>query len=274
MDVTAICVHDVAVRIMRDGFSTLAAGFARHRVSGGADARCGVAGYRTLRTWLPVLALLCLAGWYGPSSGRAVAQLAPQRVEGLAAIVGGHYPGPTVDTLLRSDVELRARLRLAQQGLPDASPTPALLRASLTELIGEVLIAREAQRVQVGAVRNADVERERRRIAVSMGGDASLYSWLRRRGASESEIDDMAERRAQVALFLAANLEGEHITRAEVDAALAAAGKSVEEASPELREVMRAQLSRAALERAVERWVRVLWARSVVRITATFDGGQ
>lgn len=213
--------------------------------------------------------------WLGAAlaglAGTGLAQLPPQRVEGLAAIIGGHYPGPQVDTLLRSDVELRARLHLAQAGEPDADPTADLLRASLQELIGEVLIAREARRVQVGALRAVDVERERVAIAESVGGEAVLYRWLQRRGASEAEIDRMAERRAQVSLFLAANLEGEHITRAEVDAALSAAGVDPAAASAERREATRALLSKQALQAAVERWMRVLHARSVVRVYATFD---
>ena len=35
------------------------------------------------------------------------------RLDGLAAVVGGEGPGPGVDVILRSDVELRARIALS-----------------------------------------------------------------------------------------------------------------------------------------------------------------
>lgn len=204
----------------------------------------------------------------------AGAQLPVARVEGLAAVIGGHYPGPGVDVVLRSDVELRARLRMAEQQAvaEDGAPSPALLAASLHELVGEVLIARESKRVQVGTLGPEEVERERRRIADRVGGSAELAAVLAQVGASASEIEAMAERRALVALFLSANLEGfQEVTAAEVDAALVAEGELEPRDVPRERRIaVRRELVRAASRRAVERWTRVLEARSVVRVYADY----
>lgn len=74
------------------------------------------------------------------------------RADGIAAVIGGSAPGPSVDVILRSDVELRARIALSGQSerATGFEPLPLpLLRAALDQLVGEALIAREAERVRV-----------------------------------------------------------------------------------------------------------------------------
>ena len=211
-----------------------------------------------------------LWAWWVPAMGQA--QLKPERVEGLAAVIGGYYPGPGVDVVLRSDVELRARLQLAEAGQFGAKPSPAVLRESLRALISEVLIARESERVQVGDLQPEDVEREWRQMADRVGGPGRLSQILAELGAQAVEIEAMAERRALLALFLSANLEGyREVTAAEVDAVLVAEGEEAPRSVPrERRRSVRRELVQAALEQAVARWTRVLEARSIVRVLARY----
>lgn len=194
------------------------------------------------------------------------------RAEGLAAVVGGLAPGPGVDVLLRSDVELRVRLRLAGQapeGPLPLGPLPvALVRATLDELVGELLIAREAGRVRIRQPSVADVLRERQHIEAEAGGAERLAELLRVVGVPVSEVDAMARRRAVVGAFLTANLEGTtDISDAEVERLyLAGDHPFVDMTLDDAREPLRIWAAQAALERAVGRWVGVLRARTPFRI--------
>ena len=206
--------------------------------------------------------------------GFAEAQLPPVRAEGLAALVGGSHPGPGVAVVLRSDVELRANLHLWENGQRGVVPTGKLLQAAMEEIIGELLIAAEAERMQMDEPRPRDVGDEWDRIAAKLGGDAQLQEFLHVQGASEREIQEMAQRRATVAQFMSANLEGEGVvTEAAIDAALIAAGETAPQEVPaEERERIRELLSRQNFQRAVARWISVLKARTVVRICVQFSG--
>ena len=203
----------------------------------------------------------------------AHAQLAPAagtRVDGIAAVVGANAPGPGVDVILQSDVELRARLSLAASvddpGALDPLPS-SLLRATLNQLVGECLIAREARRVQAAAPGRADVEREWRRLVRSAGGGDRVQRLMFALAASDEELDLVAQRRAQVGAFLSANLEGvtvvteRELARAYAAAGAELAGRTKEQAFAELR----ARLTKQALDRTIERWVAVLGARTPVR---------
>lgn len=221
--------------------------------------------FRWLCTRLLAFGLTCL-------STEVEAQLPTVRVDGVAALVGGGYAGPGVAVILRSDVGLRAEMHLWSAGKAGAEPTPDLLRAALDELIGEALIAGEAERLRVETPRASLVADERARIVEQVGGQTSLEALLQQASASPHEVLEMAERRAVVALFLDANLEGDNIvTEAAVDAALVAEGVADPATIDEdRRESVRLRLSRQSLQRSVERWVRVLRARTVVRVFARF----
>jgi len=204
------------------------------------------------------------------SSGVAQQGAQGTRVDGIAAVVGANAPGPGADVILQSDVELRARLSLAASvadpGALDVLPS-SLLRATLSQLIGESLIAREARRVQATAPDRADVERERTRLVRSAGGGDRVQRLMFALAASDDELDAIAQRRAQVGAFLSANLEGvtvvteRELARAYSAAGAELAGRTQEQAFTELR----TRLSKQALDRTIERWVTVLGARTAVR---------
>jgi len=198
------------------------------------------------------------------------------RVDGIAALVGGAAPGRGVTTILRSDVELRARIALAgeapDQPLPIGPLPGSLLRASLDEVIGEILIAREAERVRVALPAGARVARERARLAESAGGAERLRDLLRALGASPDEIETIARRRALVTTFLEANLEGTTVvTDAVVEQTYAAGGHPFEDQPlDQVLEQLRAYLARQAIDHAVGRWVTVLRERTPLRILTSF----
>jgi hypothetical protein len=222
-----------------------------------------------------------LAAWavglaYAPAAhAQAGAQRSSKaaRGEGIAAVVGDGAPGHGADVLLHSDVELRARLRLLGSGAAAEAPlSETAMRVALDELVGEVLIAREAERVQVAQPAAAEVEAEVARLERLAGGPQATGRLLRVLGASQDELRSMARRRAIVEAFLRANLEG---TTMVTDAELARlyeagehpfVGRPLAEVAPSLRAWLAAQ----ALERAVRRWVSVLRARTPVRLLASY----
>lgn len=197
------------------------------------------------------------------------------RAEGIAAVVGGTAPGPDVDVILQSDVDLRARIHLAGQveGPLPTGPIPVeLMRATLDEIVGESLIAREAARVRIAEPSAEEVAEEMMRLERRAGGADRLEKILRMLGTSRRELDAVARRRAAVQAFLRANLEGSTVIRdAELERVHEAGnhpyeGRPLEEVADELR----AWLSRRALQRAVRRWVAVLRARTSVRLLAPY----
>jgi hypothetical protein len=195
------------------------------------------------------------------------------RIDGLAAVIG---TGGAGERVLMSDVELRARMALLRHvGREEAlgEIPEGLLQATLLELIGETLIAREALRVQAVSPSAADVSRERLRLIQQSGGRRSLSAVLDGSGASWAEIDAIARRRALVTGFLSANLEGVNVvTDAEIE-------RAYHENSADyggqplavLREQIRATLSQDAIDRAVARWVRVLSTRVAVHVFVDYE---
>jgi hypothetical protein len=172
---------------------------------------------------------------------------------------------------LLSDVELRARIVLC--GTSDEpialDPIPAkLLDATLNELIGEHLIAREARRVQAARTSAADVERERQQLVRSAGGPERMEALLQLLSAGPEELDAIARRRALVGAFLSANLEGVTVvTDSEIARTYAAEKQSFAGREPEaVRAELQTRLSREALDRTIERWVTVLRSRTKVRV--------
>ncbi len=189
--------------------------------------------------------------------------------EGVVAVVGGPTPSPSTDVILLSDVELRARLELAVASDGSLREIPHdLLAATLEEIIGEILVAREATRLGTPDPSEGDIRREHDRLVASVGGQAVLTALLSREGASPSEIDAIAARRARVAAFFRANLEGSSdISDAQLESVYSSGAHPFgERPLEEVREALRAWLATAAVRRDVRRWLEVLRARTVVRI--------
>jgi hypothetical protein len=209
------------------------------------------------------------------AAGAQAQSPAATRVEGVAAAIGG-ASGENAEVILQSDVELRARMLLLgrdrDQALHGELPQ-GLLSAALRELIGERLIAREAERVQITRPTQGMVQQEKQRLLASAGGVDRVWALLELFGISPVELDGMAERRALVGAFLRANLEGASvITDREIDEYIARDRARYADQNPAtLRAEVRSVLARSSLARNIERWVRVLRARVPVRIYAAFE---
>ena len=211
------------------------------------------------------------------ADGRLHAQVPTQvRGDGIVALVGSNTPQRGTVVILHSDVELRARIRLTGQmrdRLPLGAVPEGLMAATLEEMIGETLIAREAERVQVASPAARDLVAERRRLAQQAGGEARLERLRQATGASREELESIASRRALVRVFLEANLEGQsRVDDSAVERAFAGGehpflGQELED----VREAMRVWLTQQRLTAAVERWVNVLRARTTVRIVAPYS---
>lgn len=225
-----------------------------------------------MRRRVGALVVLSLAALASP----AVAQ-DPTRVEGVAALVGGIAAGPGTAAILRSDVTLRARIAVAGQSarLPVGDLPDALLAATLDEIIGEVLIAAEADRLRASRPSAEDVARERARLEESAGGAERLSALLSRVGAEPAEVDAIARRRAYVEAFLRANLEGSTVVSdAQVERVYASGEHPFADRPLEIvREVLRAWIARETLQRDVRRWVEVLRSRATVRVLAEWRAG-
>lgn len=199
---------------------------------------------------------------------------AAHAVDGIVAIVGGHTPSPTTQVVLRSDVELRAHLAIAARA-PDAprAELPAeLLAAMLQEIIGELLIAREAERLHAPEPAAAQIARQREQLVSSLGGEETFARFLAAHDVDPSEIDAIAHRRAFVDDFLRANLEGSTlVSDAQVEEVYASGEHPfVDRTLDEVREPLRAWLGNAALQRDVRRWIEVLRGRTPVRVVVPF----
>jgi hypothetical protein len=174
--------------------------------------------------------------------------------------------------VLLSDVELRAHLDLGPSGLT-TTPTRALYAATLDEIIGELLIAREAARLSASEPSEADVRTQRDRLVATLGGESALSTLLARLGAEREEIDVIARRRAVVEAFLRANLAGTTtVSDARVEEVFASgdhpfAGMTLDQA----RESLRAWIAVRALDQDVARWVTVLRQRTTVRVLVALD---
>ena len=135
-----------------------------------------------------------------------------------------------------SDVELRARIAWCGAH-PEAellSPLPnAVLQAALNEVIGELLIAREAVRVRAESPASGEVEREHARLVASAGGAGTHARAARGARRTGDELDAIARRRALVGAFLSANLQGVTVvTDSEVERALDAEADALRRARP------------------------------------------
>jgi hypothetical protein len=203
----------------------------------------------------------------------AAAEDRPVRLDGIAAVIGGAAPGPETLQLLRSDVELRARLAILRDSSIEVALGPlasGVLSASLAELLGEGLIALEARRLNLEPPSPQARAEERSRLVEAAGPAAPEL--LSRLGVSEREISTWAERRAVVSGFLAANLEGTlDVSNMELERLFRSEphpyqGETFEGA----RERFSAWLARERMQRAVRRWVETLTQRTPHRVLARY----
>lgn len=228
-----------------------------------------------LAVHLAMAASLGLASLAAPARAELTALGEPERVDGVAAVVGGTGPGEGVLLILRSDVELRARLSLLAAGAADpvhALLPPDLLQATLSELLGESLIVIEASRLSIALPSPDEVRNQRMRLAASTATGLGLPQLITTWGLAEAELSEIARRRAIVGAFLAANLEGTlevsdtELLRAFQNEQHPFKDQPFEQAEP-LFSLWYAQRS---MQESVARWVLSLKDRTPHRVIWTF----
>ncbi len=226
---------------------------------------------RRLRAWS--LGWVAVALMAGLSSVAALAQ-PPVRIDGIAALVGGRSPGPGVDLVLHSDIDLLARLRLARErpDFPLEGAIPARLRVAVRDgIVNEVLIVREARRVAAPEPDDTVLREERQRLSRQAGGERTFREIVAALHVSSEEIDAIVARRAAVAAFLRAQLEeGLEPSDAEVEAFFNTGEHPFPGAElADVREPLRLLLRQERVTRELRRWVEVLRARAIVHLPGT-----
>jgi hypothetical protein len=221
----------------------------------------GVLSSRCARAWFVWLALAA-----GLAAGSPAHAADFEEVDRIVAVVGARSPGPDVRLVLASDVAFRARLALLAEGDEDAlsRALPESLRAAvLSQVLGEMMLAAESDRLSMAAPGPAERAQERGRLAAMVGGGARLEQAMRTLGVDPDELEAVVTLRATVAAFLDANLERIAVTDDEVTAA--ARDAEAEGARPELAQV-RAALQQERVEAAVASWVNTLAQRVPHRV--------
>lgn len=219
-------------------------------------------------------ALLMVSGRVGAQElGEGVART--QRLDGLAALVGGLTPGPQVIAILRSDVALRARVWLSRESSLEQAlgPLPeGLLRASLQELVGEALIAVEADRLSLAGPSPEALASERERMLGRGHPGGVTSALLSALAVDERELAAWIERRAIVSGFLQANLEGTlDVAPAELEQLFRTESHPFQQLTfPEARERFAAWLTQQRTQQAVARWVQSLTQRTPHRVLAEY----
>jgi hypothetical protein len=198
-----------------------------------------------------------------------------QRLDGIAAVVGGLAPGPEVIAIYRSDVELRARLALLRESSLRAAlgELPVgLLGASLTELINEALIAVEAGRLNLARPSAQAIAEERMRLLGERTAERGPRELLGALGVGERELAAWVERRALVNAFLQGNLEGTlQATDSELERLFESEAHPFRDrALDEVRPQFAAWVAQQRTERAVQRWVSSLSQRTPHRVLVTY----
>lgn len=195
--------------------------------------------------------------------------------DGIAAIVGAAVPSRDSEVILRSDVDLRARILLLGRGgveTLDRNLPDALLAEVLRSLIDEALILYEARRIDLPHPSEAEIARERARLVSAAGGEARLRALKERFDVSEAELMQIARRRARVVGFLAAHLGDEGIVTEQAlrerfeSGDHPFVGLSFEDAAAGLQLMIRDE----RVSQAVADWVRVLRERVKIVIRARY----
>ena len=190
-------------------------------------------------------------------------------------MVGALTPGPRTVIILRSDVELRARLGLLRASSVARALGPVseeLLAASLRELMGEALIAVEAARLSFAAPAPAALLEERARLVGTGDAARECAELLSALGVGERELARWVERRAVVHGFLQANLEGT-LEVSETELARTFASDPHPFAGLELEAVRTryvAWLAQQRMRTAVESWVQSLTQRTPHRVLVRY----
>jgi hypothetical protein len=212
--------------------------------------------------------LLLVSSAAAAESARGDEVLVDRVVAVVEADRGAEEDGEVV-TLFELLVE--ARLLVAERArsvdVAAVEPPERLLRAVLRVLVDQILIRREAARLELASVSDEDVGRERRTVETRLGGPGSIDRFTASTGAPPELLEATIRRRATVARFVARNVAlAVRVTDAEVEAAHREGGHPFEgRPLEEVRDEMEALLVARRQRQRLDEWLRDLRRRSRVR---------
>lgn len=196
------------------------------------------------------------------------AALAPgeQVVEEIVAVVRNPPAAPPRLVTLTKLTE-EARIALVSRGATGAATgalDPEALRAALDWLLGQMLVADEAARLEIAEVGREDVAAELRRFRERFGADAEYARFLAANDLTEDELEATLARTLRVQRYVVSRIgRSATVTDDEVDRFLRDRGAPAVGAA---REEVRAQLADERARAQVKELLGELRARADVRI--------
>lgn len=187
----------------------------------------------------------------------------------VAVIETGDAGARVSDVVTASEVEVAARLALVERrSAGGGSVTEGLRRAVLEQLVAEVLVFREAERLALAETSPEDVRRGRAALAERVGGEDALARFAEDVDLAPSEIDLLVSRRAVVERFVQTNLRaGIEVSNEEIEREYAAGEHPfVGRPLADVRDALRAWMLETRFRAALDRWVRALRGRGRVRV--------
>lgn len=181
---------------------------------------------------------------------------------------------------LASDMVLLTRLELLVRGAPDAlhvNIDPVTREGYLEQLLGETVVAREAERAGEADAVSTIMDEERTRLMVRMPESAGLSELLSATGSSVTDFDRLVRRRALALRYLLAR-QPRLLEPAEPDLHTAYEGPRFRELRESgvsftaARARVREDLLRRNLPAALRMYLRALGSRARVRVYSRAGG--
>ena len=198
-----------------------------------------------------------------------VAYARPVTVDRVVAVIETGEVGSRVsDVVTSSEIEVAARLALVERRAAERSVTEGLRRAVLDQLVAEVLVYREAERLALAEVSPDDFARGRDALAARLGGAEVLERFAADNHLPPAEVSRLVSRRVVVERFVQTNVRAgievsdEDVAREYARPDHPFVGHPLED----VRDALRAWLVETRFRAALDRWVRALRGRGHVRI--------
>ncbi len=218
---------------------------------------------------LPLALALALAATFQPDASQGGAArgtdsgAAKRMIECVVAVVNQR-------PILLSELEFEARVALIGQGGIEAADAPSRaldLSPALDYLIGQLLAQAEAERLQVYAVADEEVQERLSAFAAALGSAAALERFLARHEVNEGYLAAILRRELRVERYLdgrarPASRPSEEAMRAWYSTHRAELG---DRPFAEVKETVRLRLSRERYEEYVRKHLEDLQTRGEIR---------
>lgn len=205
---------------------------------------------RALKPVLPalpaLLALVTILAMLAPGSASAAPDGGAVLVDEVVAVVSGKFQGGvSAYVLTRWDLEIECRLEsINRYGAPGGDrEISQALRASIFErMVDDAVIWREASRLGVGDVADADVDAEIAKMAQSSGGPEAYGALVASASIPDAKLREIVARRLVVDRYVLDNLRlSENFLESDLEKAFASldhpfGGQKLSDVHDEFRE--------------------------------------